>query len=1646
MNAYRLAKSDFSDHVEIPNLPSHGAAIQSMLSNSQGAARHEHVINPLVPRAAAELIGLDDKGVKTRIEAYGKPYDVLQEVAEKLLSIRLSVAASRQILESLAEYMVARGAEFSEEVGAKPLYVLIAIVNKKPDDLPKFKTCSFASIDAERIKGQGASTVVMNYTIHGTSTSMTSEMGMDELFRSSEGKKLFFVFGEPADGGDHAFETVDADLSAMIQALGGGALAKGGDSLRAQIEAGTIAPEIMQLIKAIAEVKRLTEASRTPGAAPNAAERIMQLQTDIASLTHQVMAAETLPPVLVRAMSAVFDPLPATTISAAEIAAMVADNERGAPVIDAADVSISVEAPSVAEQMTVPEADNADMPVIEMAGDSPVLDTSAIEIPAADNQNSVPAVDALAEPTQDIVETQPAVDAGISAIEITDGTDKPVVENTGVAAPVLEATSADMIADPSPSAIETASPVADTIDVPATAVTESLSASSEKPIVAAIDQPANADIKATAAEIVVGMDAPAAATVTPAVTAVETISAETASLDASVIAAPEKSATAASAIETAEPAADKIAPAAEAPGKADVAAIEIVASADTSVSVAVMKEAAAVETAVADASSAAVIDNAANATSKVEAPAAAAIEQSPKVDIAATEITAISDKPVPVSATVEAPVGEKAAAEIPKVDAVALAAENSAPAAAKVETPITSVTLEQSVKGDIAPTEITAISDKPVSASVPAEASVIETTATAISKADVVAAPATESAAPATAKANIPSAETPVIAETVQSGKTEIVTAETIAVTGKPVAPTENTTKTMLEAGSSEAAPDISKAKVDVTATEQSVKAVIPATEITTATDTSVSSAPKADVLVQAKASGEILENVPRANAENVTIVADKNVSPTALAKEQPATAIEAASAETGRSELTDVKQKAETAAPQALKAEAAVPSDGPTNEAVKAPAPVVETGRLEIQPSDANLKPNGVALNSDKGVSPAIDAVASAQKAENSDRAGISETSLTDKTVITAPSTDTKAASPATDRRLVETNVIVETATPAPNAHSVVDTGVKETSPTVIAAKPDGIQVAALANVNDTTALVADGIRQNALDIQARPNTGDALPPASAMDGKESIQTNASATDMPRGENPRTESPAAPPSDISSEKTPRIEPSAQPAVLSPEIHSETKLTSSAESLSADSKKETVSAVPETRGQEVPRQVELARDPLVPVPPPVVTPVESISTPKTIELPAVPSTRAEVAVADPKTVPPSPIAEILQAKADNRFVPPLNEARPLSTEFVKREASGGTADTKFVPSSQPAYFHPDAKARAPEPAFQPTAGNGNTGTRTSPTPVPATADVAKGQGAQTLSATNPKAATSFSTSPETRTGSTPPNAPPAHRQETRIEPSKPATPPVTTSPTPTIKTPQTPPVTQNTAPAQTQTGTATAERTGQRAGTGAPERDQQPSPKEKVVFAEQTQRKAEPQLNPQDQLPKNPQNPPQPSPEKGKALELKGPEIIPTHTPPPVIPDNSSSKGSCCSNPFNCASCGVNGEVNQAQLDKAKDLKLDDFRLGSYQVESSPLNDIIGRAYQDTANVLNPDASMGKNNSAITEGFSENTDKEWSITNFNNDKAPATTEAVGSCCASPFNCASCGVKGEVSTAQLEKIQTLQFDDFSLKAA
>lgn len=266
--------------------PSSRSRKEAMALAEQAAAGYavqDRYVDPLVDRAASELVERDDRGLKTDIELEGRPYDVLQSLRQSLGDMALSHGVTHRLIAALEDFALHEGISFSRSAQARPLYARILVTDSAPDDLPDCGRHQYMFLDGIRRQGRNAATRGhIRPTIHGTQSTASSPPGMHEIFEMGKRKGLLVFFATRERDDAHKFETLDDSLLKLMQAGHEDVLPVA--DIRRQLQQETIAPEVMKLVETVAACKDFLTEIQTPGAVPDEAAQAQILAREIDSI------------------------------------------------------------------------------------------------------------------------------------------------------------------------------------------------------------------------------------------------------------------------------------------------------------------------------------------------------------------------------------------------------------------------------------------------------------------------------------------------------------------------------------------------------------------------------------------------------------------------------------------------------------------------------------------------------------------------------------------------------------------------------------------------------------------------------------------------------------------------------------------------------------------------------------------------------------------------------------------------------------------------------------------------------------------------------------------------------------------------------------------------------------------------------------------------------------------------------------------------------------------------------------------------------------------------------------------------------------------------------------------------------------------
>lgn len=304
------------------------------------SATHDQGVDARIYRAASGLIEGHRAGRKVDIEAYGYPFDVLENVAAQLQSIGASHFVTAQVMGALQDYILNMGSDFSRAAKAKPLYARIMVTNKAPDDLPECEQTQAALLDGVRKIGGEAARIMVQNTVFGTKSTTSQGVDLDQMFASNN-NGLFVFFGSPQNMGVQGFDSADAALVNLAQGMAGGvgggaggAMAQAVEQIKEAIKNGDVTPQVLKLIETLATLAQTGDAMKTPGAVGNAPAQMTDIIRDITAQIQSGVADGALPPAIIEGTVAVIAALQSNDLLTSIIASpggaetLIADNDN----------------------------------------------------------------------------------------------------------------------------------------------------------------------------------------------------------------------------------------------------------------------------------------------------------------------------------------------------------------------------------------------------------------------------------------------------------------------------------------------------------------------------------------------------------------------------------------------------------------------------------------------------------------------------------------------------------------------------------------------------------------------------------------------------------------------------------------------------------------------------------------------------------------------------------------------------------------------------------------------------------------------------------------------------------------------------------------------------------------------------------------------------------------------------------------------------------------------------------------------------------------------------------------------------------------------------------------------------------------------
>ncbi len=192
----------------------------------------------LIKVAANYLVDRSDRGHETDLKLHGNdPIEVIDTTRNELHKRGLSHAMTESVLQSLCHFVASEGLKYTNKKHPAQMYVRVVVTDKKPGDLPEFKSFHMIAVNGEHKSDLGSSSVTMKYTIDGTVSSASDEIDAFMFTELQKEKNLLIFFGDMVGIG-----TNGADIDQTMEATTPGIDGAGGMGSAEEVEI----PETLQ--------------------------------------------------------------------------------------------------------------------------------------------------------------------------------------------------------------------------------------------------------------------------------------------------------------------------------------------------------------------------------------------------------------------------------------------------------------------------------------------------------------------------------------------------------------------------------------------------------------------------------------------------------------------------------------------------------------------------------------------------------------------------------------------------------------------------------------------------------------------------------------------------------------------------------------------------------------------------------------------------------------------------------------------------------------------------------------------------------------------------------------------------------------------------------------------------------------------------------------------------------------------------------------------------------------------------------------------------------------------------------------------------------------------------------------------------------
>jgi hypothetical protein len=397
-------------------------------------------LDEVMKQAVGQVFDLKDRGNPIHVEAKGTPYDTLVEAAEQWRTFGATHDMADAIKDALETELTQRGVDVTRNSGANWMELKVSIEGQEPELDTGMENVVIA-YDRNKKYGAEFSTMVVDYSIHGTKSTATNAIALETMFTGRGEEYLFFHFRFPkgagglkgVDNNGSSLQSNAAEVASvgLLEAAGPGVKAVDLAPIRKEIQSGTISPEQSQLIQTVASLNRTVETiARSPEPVAKATEIIKQAVQPVNQALQNVTQSGQLPKPVV--LNAVINSQQRSEVVVVEHKAsqpqqLKADNSNTVSAVATAPVQASPVQVAPAQAASVQSA-----PVQQ----APVQATPAVSAPV---QQAPVASDVAAPVTAGAAAPIEVISAQVAPIQVAPAQITPVQSTSVLQAPVQQA-------------------------------------------------------------------------------------------------------------------------------------------------------------------------------------------------------------------------------------------------------------------------------------------------------------------------------------------------------------------------------------------------------------------------------------------------------------------------------------------------------------------------------------------------------------------------------------------------------------------------------------------------------------------------------------------------------------------------------------------------------------------------------------------------------------------------------------------------------------------------------------------------------------------------------------------------------------------------------------------------------------------------------------------------------------------------------------------------------------------------------------------------------------------------------------------------------------------------------------------------------